>query len=152
MSATVLLKDIVDALEMVSDEFLSFLDLDTGEVETVHRELLGRAEECADDEEPDLPAWQDEEWEVAKRIVFSDRFRKLPTKFEVHQWAIMHVVRPGPTRRNVRPVCGNVRLFVGRWRRDGGAGQGIRRFFGNAAWDRKPHWRRDGDGSECGRR
>ena len=89
MSATVLLKDIVDALEMVSDEFLSFLDLDTGEVETVHRELLGRAEECADDEEPDLPAWQDEEWEVAKRIVLSDRFRKLPTKSEVHQWAIM---------------------------------------------------------------
>src|ERR1019366_4521885 len=36
MSATVLLKDIVDALEMVSDEFLSFLDLDTGEVETVN--------------------------------------------------------------------------------------------------------------------
>jgi hypothetical protein len=89
MSATVLLKDIVDALEMVSDELPSFLDLDTGQVETVHRELLGQAEECADDEEPDLPAWQEEEWEVAKRIVFSDRFRKLPTKFEVHDWAIM---------------------------------------------------------------
>ena len=29
-------------------------------------------------------------------------------------------------------------------------GQGIRRFLRNAAWDRKPHWRRDGDGSECG--
>jgi hypothetical protein len=89
MSATVLLKDIVDALEMVSDELPSFLDLDTGAVETVHRELLGLAEECADDEEPDLPAWQEEEWEVARRIVFSDRFRKLPTNFEVHEWAIM---------------------------------------------------------------
>ena len=51
MSATVLLKDIVDALEMVSDELPSFLDLDSGEVETVHRELLGLAEECGDDEE-----------------------------------------------------------------------------------------------------
>ena len=30
-----------------------------------------------------------EEWEVARRIVFSDRFRKLPTNFEVHEWAIM---------------------------------------------------------------
>jgi hypothetical protein len=89
MSATVLLKDIVDALEMVSDELPSFLDLDTGAVETVHRELLGLAEECGDDEEPDLPAWQEEEWEVVKRIVFSDRFRKLPTNFEVHEWAIM---------------------------------------------------------------
>jgi hypothetical protein len=89
MSATVLLKDIVDALEMVSDELPSFLDLDTGAVETIHRELLGLAEECGDDEEPDLPAWQEGEWEVAKRIVFSDRFRKLPTNFEVHEWAMM---------------------------------------------------------------
>jgi hypothetical protein len=89
MSATVLLKDIVDALEMVSDELPSFLDLDTGQVETVHRELLGQAEECGDDDEPDLPDWQDEEWEVAKRIVSTDRFRELPTKFEVHEWAIM---------------------------------------------------------------
>jgi hypothetical protein len=89
MSATVLLKDIVDALEIVSDELPSFLDLDTGKVETISRELLGLAEECADDEEPDLPAWQEEEWEVARRIVFSGRFRKLPTTFEVHEWAIM---------------------------------------------------------------
>ena len=89
MSATVLLKDIVDALEIVSDELPSFLDLDTGKVETISRELLGQAEECGDDEEPDLPAWQEKEWEVAKRIVFSDRFRKLPTNFEVHEWAIM---------------------------------------------------------------
>jgi hypothetical protein len=31
-----------------------------------------------------------------------------------------------------------------------GTGPGIRRFFWPAAWDRKPNWRRDGDGSECG--
>jgi hypothetical protein len=31
-----------------------------------------------------------------------------------------------------------------------GTGPGIRRFFWNAAWDRNPNWRRDGDGSECG--
>lgn len=89
MSATVLLKDIVDALEMQSDEFLSFVDLDTGRVETVSRELLGEAEECGDDEEPDLPAWQMPEWELAKRIAFGKRFRKLPTKFDVDEWEIM---------------------------------------------------------------
>jgi Uncharacterised protein family (UPF0158) len=90
MPATVLLKDIVDALEMQSDEFLSFVDLDTGQVETVSRELLGEAEESDDDDDaPDLPAWQMPEWEVAKRIASSDRFLKLPTKFDVHEWAIM---------------------------------------------------------------
>ena len=74
--ATVRLKDIVDALEMQFDESLSFLDCDTGQ-------------ECGDDEGPDLPEWQDEEWEIAKRIVSTDRFQKLPTKFDVHQWEIM---------------------------------------------------------------
>jgi hypothetical protein len=58
MPATARLSDIVDALEMQFDESPSFPDLDTGEVETVCRDLLLKAEESADDEEPDLPLWQ----------------------------------------------------------------------------------------------
>ena len=88
MTATVRLNDIVDALEMQFDESSSFLDLDTGQVETVSHALLRQAEESSD-EEPDLPAWQKQEWEIAKRIVSTDRFQELPTKFEVHEWAIM---------------------------------------------------------------
>jgi hypothetical protein len=41
------------------------------------------------DEEPDRPTWQKHEWEIAKRIVSTDRFLELSTKFEVHEWAIM---------------------------------------------------------------
>ena len=89
MPAPVRLSDIVDALEMQSDELSSFLDLDTGQVETVSHDLVRDAEECGDSEEPNLPDWQDEEWEIARRIVSSDRFLKLPTKFEVHEWEIM---------------------------------------------------------------
>jgi hypothetical protein len=89
MSATVRLIDIVDALEMQFDESSSFLDRDTGKVETVSNDLLCEAEESADDAKPDLPAWQKQEWEIVKRIVSTDRFQKLPTKFEVHEWAIM---------------------------------------------------------------
>jgi len=77
-----------DALEMQLDEASSFLDLDTGQVETVSHDLLREAEESSD-EEPDLPTWQKQEWEIAKRIVSTDRFRELPTKFEVHECAIM---------------------------------------------------------------
>ena len=89
MPATVLLKDIVDALEMQFDDSSSFLDLDTGRIETISHDLLREAEESDADEEPDLPGWQKEEWEIAKRVVSTDRFRKLPTKFDVHEWAIM---------------------------------------------------------------
>ncbi len=86
---TVRLSDIFDALEMQFDESSSFLDLDTGQVETVSCDLLREAEETADGEGPDLPEWQQQEWEIAKRIVSTDRFRKLPIKFDVHEWAIM---------------------------------------------------------------
>jgi hypothetical protein len=88
MLTTVRLDDIVEALEMQFDESASYLDLDTGQVVTVSKDLL-RAAEDPGDEEPDLPTWQRDEWELAKRIVSTDRFRELPTKFDVHEWAIM---------------------------------------------------------------
>lgn len=88
MPATVRLKDIVDVLEMQFDES-SFLDCDTGLVVTVSDDLLREAEETGDGDEPDLPAWQEQEWEAAKRIVSTDGFLELPTKFDVHEWAIM---------------------------------------------------------------
>ena len=39
-----------------------------------------------------------------------------------------HVVRLGPGRRNVRPVCGDVRLLGGGWLLGRGTGPGVRRF------------------------
>jgi hypothetical protein len=89
MPATVLVKDIVEALEMIFDEHPSFLDLDTGKVETVSRELLREAEEYDEEEEPDILGWQKDEWEVVKRIVTTDRFLELPTKDDVNDWEIM---------------------------------------------------------------
>ncbi|HTA69192.1 MAG TPA: hypothetical protein VK776_12970 [Bryobacteraceae bacterium] len=44
------LSDIVGALEMQFGESSSFLDLDTGQVKTVSRDLLLEAEESGDDE------------------------------------------------------------------------------------------------------
>ena len=88
MPATVRLNDIIDALEMQLDESSSFLDRDTGRVETVSDDLLYEAEEPGETGEPDLPEWQREEWETAKRIVASRRFLP-PTKSDVYEWAIM---------------------------------------------------------------
>jgi len=73
---------------MQFDEFSSFLDLDTGKVETVSLELLHEVEESGDDDDED-PEGEDEDWEIAKRIVAMDCVLKLPTKFDVHDWAIM---------------------------------------------------------------
>jgi hypothetical protein len=89
MPAAARLNDIVEALEMQVNESSSFLDRDTGRVENVSNDLLREAEESDGDEALDLPTWQKQEWEIAKLIVSTDHFRKLPSKLEVHEWAIM---------------------------------------------------------------
>ena len=47
MPATVRLKDIIDVLEMQFDESSAFLDLDSGQVETVSHALLVRSRTLA---------------------------------------------------------------------------------------------------------
>ena len=86
MPATACLNDIIAALDMQIDESSSFLDRDTGRVETVSDALLEAAE---DGQEPDLPPWQKQESKIAKQILSTNRFLRLPSKFEVHEWAIM---------------------------------------------------------------
>jgi hypothetical protein len=89
MPAPARLNDIVDALEIQFDEMPSFFDRETGKVETISLDLLREAEES--EEEDDDPESQDEEWALAKRIAFSlpDSFPRLPSKFDVDEWAIM---------------------------------------------------------------
>ena len=87
MAAIVLLNDIVDALEMQFDESSSFLDRDIG------RWKLSRTFFCVRQRSPattrsQIFLWQKQEWEIARRIVSTDRFQKFPTKFAVHEWAI----------------------------------------------------------------
>lgn len=82
------LKDIVDALEFLTDEHFWFLDRQTGKVEMVSREVLGMVEEGGTVE--DALEWQEHEFEVAEAIFADwDRFEKLPTKYAIHEWEIM---------------------------------------------------------------
>jgi hypothetical protein len=73
----------VDALEMQFDESSAFLDLDCGQVEAVSHTLL-RAAEDSFDEKPDLPIWQEHEWEIARRKSRqSDKEARSPTRPQI---------------------------------------------------------------------
>src|ERR1700733_10024504 len=100
MSATAHLKDLVDALEMQSDEQPAFLDLDTGEVHVVSLDLLHDAEEP--EEEDDPKEGEDSEWDIAKKIVFTDRVVRLPTKPDVDEWGIMEEFSQSVTSGRMR--------------------------------------------------
>jgi hypothetical protein len=106
MPPTVNLSDIIEAFEAQSDESASFLNLDTGEVDALMYDYLRSAEE-SDEPGPQLMDREKDLWELAKRIVSTDRFIKLPTKYDVHEWEIMRdfansAARPRRFVRNSR--------------------------------------------------
>lgn len=89
MAATAKLRDIVDSLQMASDERVSYLDRTTGEVVDVSGNEMSMAEEG---EPPDgLPDWRREDVELARRISedSSGNFVSLPTPWDVNEHAIM---------------------------------------------------------------
>jgi len=89
MGATVELAKIVDALEMMLEDWRSFLNVETGEVESVSLDILGEAEE-SEEKDPQSFENYDGEFELATKIVENrDKFLRLPTRFDIHEWSIM---------------------------------------------------------------
>ena len=71
-------------------EFLArFLDTETGEAVTISREVLCAVEDGEDEEEEDVPGWQDEEWETAREILATNRYMRLPDSAEIPEWRWM---------------------------------------------------------------
>jgi uncharacterized protein UPF0158 len=89
MGVVVLLKDVVDAMDLPNDEWASYLNRKTGEIVTVTDEdrRLAENEEL---DESDLPDWQRESLRKAREALEeSADFLPLPDKFEIHEWSIM---------------------------------------------------------------
>jgi Uncharacterised protein family (UPF0158) len=87
MATKVSLSQVVEALEVTSDEMSWFVHKQTGQVVMVSHEVMRLAE---DDAEADLPDWQEEELRVARDVLESTDWLGLPSKFDVHEWEIMN--------------------------------------------------------------
>ncbi len=81
------IKKIVDELEMTFDEHSSYFNISDGEVYTVSDEVMSAAEEG--DPLEDFPDWQQENIKTAQSIISEDNYIELPSKFDVHEYAIM---------------------------------------------------------------
>jgi len=86
MATTVLLHEVVDALDIAADELSSYVNIVTGQVITVTHEDLRFAEE---DPVPDLPDWQEKTVAEARQVLESKDWLELPSKFDIHEWKIM---------------------------------------------------------------
>jgi hypothetical protein len=90
MAVEVNLETIIEALELADDSISSFLDVETGEVQSITAEEFDLAEDPETDFE-DLPDWQRDTVKLARIIQQNEdrRYLALPDKFHIHEWAIM---------------------------------------------------------------
>lgn len=87
MATKVSLSQVVEALELASDEMSWFVSKQTGKVVLLSHEAMRLAE---DDSKADLPEWQEEELRMARDVLGSTEWLRLPSKFDVHEWEIMN--------------------------------------------------------------
>ena len=94
MTVRVNLQDVVEQLDMLTDESTAYLNKRTGELYWLtEEELLGSAGDLEDDDDEDdlvdLPDWQREATLKAKEVTESDDWLELPGKFEIHEYNLM---------------------------------------------------------------
>jgi len=80
------LRDVVEALDLQSDELQSYLDPDTGEIITFNEEEASFAESG---EWENAPAWMQESLPKVKRALEDDRMLELPDRAHIDEWRMM---------------------------------------------------------------
>lgn len=99
MASVILLREVIAALEVASDDCSSYLDPDTGEIITVTEEERNLAE---DESWGDAPEWQREMLPKIRAVLESDRFLELPDRFDIHEWSIMEGFSRAQNNQRIR--------------------------------------------------
>jgi hypothetical protein len=87
MAVSVSLRQIVEELEALPEEATLYLERESGELYALDDEQAGLVDDGREDE---LPEWLEDDLPRVREILSSDRWLALPTRFDVHEWAIMH--------------------------------------------------------------
>ncbi len=86
MAVVISLRDVIEALDLQSDELSSYLDPDSGEIITFNQEEADIAENDSWDEVPD---WMRESLPKIKRALQDDRMLPLPDRVHIDEWRMM---------------------------------------------------------------
>jgi len=86
MPAVISLRDVIEALDLQSDELSSYLDPDSGEIITFNAEEAGIAEHG---DWAGAPDWMRESLPKIKRALTDDRILPLPDRAHIDEWRMM---------------------------------------------------------------
>jgi hypothetical protein len=81
------LHDVVEAMDVLGEEWTAYLNRKTGELVTVTEEERRLVEE--EDGPEGVPDWQAEMLPKVREVLESEDFLALPGKFEIHEYRIM---------------------------------------------------------------
>lgn len=97
------IQEIVEGVEMQSDEQYTYLNRETGEIVYVSEEALALAEDEEDYE--DFPKWQQEEIQFAYYIVNNvEQYIRLPSSHEMDEYAMMESFCQSISESNVKNI------------------------------------------------
>lgn len=88
----VFIEDIADKLEEANENWLAFLNKNTGEIVNVERQYYGLAEELPEDEEipSNLSDWEKAFVQTAIEVLDNwENYLELPNQFDIHEYSIM---------------------------------------------------------------
>ena len=130
MALPIQISDIIEALEMQSDNIRAYLNIKTGEIVTVTDEELALNEGELFDT---LDESTEENAEATQDILESEDFIQLPDKFDINEYGIMEEFCLSLTNDNLRETISNVIKGSGAFRR---FKDNIRRFGIEEKWYR----------------
>lgn len=87
MALVVTLQDVVDEMNMLSDELHSYLNRKIGRLITISNRELKAAE--AGDELSSYSDWEQKAIQEAQDILDTDDYLRLRSKFDIHEYSIM---------------------------------------------------------------
>jgi hypothetical protein len=87
MALIITLKAIVDEMDVLTDEHFAYLNPQTGDLVTLSTEEISAVEE--DLPIDDFPEWQQPLITQARAVLDSDAYLRLPTRYDIHEYAIM---------------------------------------------------------------
>lgn len=87
MTPVVSLQQVVEELEALTEESAAYLNRVTGELYSLRDEEAGLLEDDFDSD--DVPEWLGDEMPKIREVLESEAWLPLPTRFDIHEWAIM---------------------------------------------------------------
>ena len=88
MGSKVKISDLVGEMDVQMDEMPVFFNKESGEFVAVENRFFAALED-GKTEEDFSPDWEKEAFKEAKDVMNSEKYLRIPTNFDIHEWEIM---------------------------------------------------------------